>query len=112
MNPTNKLIILYACDSTSIVSYSKTIKPLFDNNCNSCHSTASALALGGGTILDDSTQIINWTDTTGGAIPGLWNVCTKECTFPNRMPKGASPLSDCDVIQIKNWIYQGVNFNN
>jgi hypothetical protein len=108
----NKKDILYACDSTSIVSYSQTVKPILDNNCNSCHSTASAQALGGGTILDDSTQIINWTDTTGGNIPGLWNACTKECTYPNRMPKGGAPLSDCDVIKIKNWIYQGVNFHN
>ena len=108
----NKKDVLYGCDSTSIVSYSKIIKPLLDNNCNSCHSTAAAMSIGGGTILDDSTGIKNWTDTTGGNIPGLWNVCSKENTYPNRMPKNATPLSDCDVLKIKNWIYQGTNFNN
>jgi hypothetical protein len=107
---------LYGCDSSitmDTVSYSKTIKKILDNNCNTCHYTGATTQLGGGTILDDTTAIINYCDTTGGS-PSLWVACTSDykSVGSNRMPKGQTPLSDCDLAKIKNWIYQGTNFHN
>lgn len=105
----NKKDVLFACDSTN-VSYSKTVKPILQNNCYNCHSAANATTLGGGNVLDNYADVIFWVDTTSGGDGGILLGNIKHTG--NAMPKPpASKLSDCDIAKIGHWISEGAKNN-
>ncbi len=88
------------CD-TSNVTYTTTIAPIMQTNCNVCHSTAVA---SGGVV----------TDTYEGLkIPALngklWSAVS--WTGPKKMPKDASQLSSCNLAKINIWIRDGAPNN-
>ena len=105
----NKKDILFSgCDSTN-VSYSKTIKPILQNNCYSCHSTANGATLGGGIVLENHTNLIIWVDTAKGSDGGILVNDIKHTGNP--MPKSASKLSNCDIAKISYWVNEGAKDN-
>jgi mono/diheme cytochrome c family protein len=105
----NKKDILFGCDSTN-VSYSKTIKPILQNNCYRCHSAANAPSLGGGNGLDNYISLINWVDTTAGSDGGILLNDVKH--IGNSMPKPpAAKLGTCDIAKIAHWISEGAKEN-
>lgn len=107
----NSKEVLYSCDSIN-VSYSKTIKPIIDLQCNSCHSTANAANLGGGTILDNYASVANWVDTTSMANGGDGGRLLNDVKhITNPMPKSANKLSVCDIAKIEHWIFEGAKDN-
>ena len=108
----NKKDVLFACDSTN-VSFSKNIKPILVNNCNSCHSTLNAPNNGAGIALETYTDIINSgyvDDSTTLANGGDGGKFVTDVQS-GKMPKSASKLSDCDATKIKNWVFEGSKDN-
>ncbi len=79
------------CDSAA-VTYSLSVKPILDANCNSCHSTASAQ---GGVILDNHASVKGVAES--GKLIGAIN---HEASY-SPMPKGGSKLSDCNISTIE-----------
>ena len=108
----NKKDVLFACDSTN-VSFTKHIKPILVNNCNSCHSAANAPSLGSGIVLETYTDVINSgyvddsTTLANGGDGGRFVTDVQSGV----MPKNASKLSDCDMTKIKNWVFEGSKDN-
>jgi hypothetical protein len=105
----NKKDVLYGCDSTN-VSYANHIKPIMDNSCNSCHSTANAAASGGGIKLDSYDEVFNNLDTTSVANGGDGGRLLTDVQS-GKMPRSAAKLNDCDIAKIKNWIFEGAKNN-
>lgn len=105
----NKKEVLFGCDSLN-VSYSTTIKPILQNNCYSCHSSANATTLGGGIVLDNYTNLVFWVDITSGSDGGILLQNIKHTGNP--MPKPpAAKLSVCDIAKVANWISEGAKNN-
>lgn len=78
-------------DPCSEVTFARTIKPIIDSNCVSCHNTngqASFLNL-------ESYQTISANASS-----------VKESVVAKRMPQGA-PLSDSDIQAISCWVDAG-----
>lgn len=85
------------CDSNNI-SYASGIKPITEQYCRGCHSTA---APSGGVSLDtyDGIRVV--------AQDGrLVNVINHRAGYP-AMPQGGSKLSDCQIRQIEKWVAAG-----
>ncbi len=99
--------LVASCDSVS-VSYNSTVKPIIVANCNSCHSAANASSLGGGTVLDSYTTIMDYVDTTAADGGTLLNDIRH---LGNAMPKSASKLSVCDIAKVAHWISEGAKDN-
>ena len=89
------------CD-TSAVTYSLSVKPILDANCNSCHNTLSAQ---GGVILDSHTAVKGFADS--GQLLGA--ITHAAGFFP--MPKGGSKMNDCNISTIETWV-SGGTLNN
>lgn len=89
------------CDSTN-VTYTKSIAPILQANCNTCHNQSIA---SGGIITvgyNDLIIIVN-NGRLWGAINHLGGY--------SFMPKNANKLSDCDIAIIGKWIHNGAPNN-
>ncbi|HSI91455.1 MAG TPA: c-type cytochrome domain-containing protein [Adhaeribacter sp.] len=90
------------CDTTN-VTFTATIKPLVQNNCQGCHSGGAA-ASGG---LDFTTH--------GGlaavALNGRLEGAVTHATGFSPMPKNGNKLNDCQIAQIRKWISNGAPNN-
>jgi hypothetical protein len=86
------------CDTT-MVTYTMSIKAIFEANCYICHSTAIA---SGGIILDTYD---------GAIIPAkagiLWKAVSHEPGFSFWMPKDRPQLPECELAKIRIWISLG-----
>jgi len=89
-----------SCDTTDF-KYSTAIKPLIQNNCQGCHTGASA----GGNI-----DLTTYTGVKAVALNGkLYGSINWSAGF-SAMPKGIK-LTDCRIKQVKKWIDAG-SMNN
>jgi hypothetical protein len=89
------------CD-TSGVTYTNTIAPLLEANCNSCHNSVSPNA---GVITD------NYTDLKVIADNGqLWGAVNHESGY-SPMPKNQPKLPDCELSKIRKWLDDGAPDN-
>lgn len=88
------------CDTTN-VTYSATIKPIMQENCNSCHNQAGP---SGGVATDTyaGLQAI----TAAGLNDKLWGAVAHVNGF-SPMPQGGNKLSDCNLAKIRVWINGG-----
>jgi hypothetical protein len=89
------------CDVTN-VTYSQTVAPILQNNCNGCHN---AVSQSGGIITDnyaDLQTIIN-----NGKFRGSIN----HLSGYSPMPKGGGKLSSCDLEKINTWLDAGASNN-
>jgi len=85
------------CD-TSNVTYTLTVKPILDQNCNVCHSNASQQ---GSVILD------SYADVAAQASSGkLMGAITHDPQF-SAMPQGGAMLNDCNILKIGKWVQEG-----
>jgi cytochrome c5 len=90
-----------ACD-TSVALYAVQIKTIMQNNCNSCHSTASA---SGGIITDTYTDLKRIADN--GTLIGSINHAAGFRAMPQNLPK----LSACNIKLIEKWVREGTQNN-
>jgi hypothetical protein len=86
-----------ACDTLD-VTYSGTIVPIMNDNCNDCHGGAAPLA-GVRTDTYDGLKVI--ADNNH-----LWGVVNHEPGF-SPMPKNLPKLNDCDLAKISLWLDNG-----
>src|SRR5262245_30791598 len=77
-----------ACDTTN-VTYSLSVKPILDQNCNICHATGSTA--GGGIVLD------TYSGVNGVAQTGQLMGAIKHESGYSQMPKNAVQLDDCSI---------------
>lgn len=91
------------------VSYTNDIKPILDNKCISCHALGNTFP-----DLDTYDNVVNYQkgigsngyNTGNGTLNTASLLCSVQagsCTS-HRMPKGAAPLSDASINEIKDWI--------
>jgi hypothetical protein len=91
-----------ACDASSPVTFSATIKPLLANKCTGCHGGASPLA---------GIDLTTYNGIKAKVIDGrLWGAVNHQPGY-SPMPKNGAKLSDCELGQLKNWIDAG-SLNN
>ena len=84
------------CDTT-IVTYTKSIAPVFSGYCNSCHSGSAAQL---NIVTDNYKSVVNAIDRISGAINH------KNGFKP--MPYPAGSLSDCDLSKFNIWVRKGM----
>ncbi len=89
------------CDTTN-VTFSGTIWPIIELNCNGCHSGTEP---SGGFELNDYTTVI--VQINDGK---LFSAINHLPDF-QPMPRNAPKLSDCKINQIKIWIENGTPNN-
>lgn len=91
-----------ACDTSIVVTYSKTIVPILQQNCYSCHggnSPSGGIAMG--TYAADKAIAAN------GKLLG--SIEHKSGYSP--MPQNMAMLSTCDISKIKKWVSAGIPNN-
>jgi mono/diheme cytochrome c family protein len=89
------------CDSAN-VTYSSQIVSAMNNNCNACHSSASA---SGGVILDTYIGVKSQVDN--GKLKGTIN----HDTGFKVMPPSGTKISECNLTIIDKWIADGAPNN-
>jgi hypothetical protein len=89
------------CDTTNM-SYANDIKPILENNCESCHNTTHS---NDGAILTDYNDVL--TQVNNG---NLVNVIEHNPGYPE-MPEGLAKLPSCTINKIVAWINRGAPNN-
>ncbi len=82
------------CDSLSNITYTNSIKAIFDNNCIGCHNTSRA---GGGWMLDSYSAAKNCAQS--GRLIGALKSLPGYFVMPPDIK-----LSNCDIAKIQQWI--------
>ena len=90
------------CD-TATVTYSGTVAPILNSNCNGCHGGAAAA--GAGIKLDTYASLSTW--VTNGRL--LNSMLHNGQASP--MPKGGSKLDACTLNKVSAWINKGAANN-
>ncbi len=103
-NNADELIDKGSCVTTDI-SFSKTILPSLNNDCNNCHSTTNASSLGRNIILDNYTEVLKYVNN-GSLIGSI-----KHSSDFEAMPRGSSKLSDCLISKYETWFKEGAKNN-
>lgn len=86
------------CDTAQSITYTNTIKAIFDTYCVGCHNMSNP---GGGYALDTYMGCVNCANS--GRLMGA----IKWLTGYSAMPKGGNKLSDCNIAKIQKWINSG-----
>lgn len=89
------------CD-TMAVSFAQEVMPVFNQQCNVCHSSAAQL---GSVVLDNYDDVIIVVES--GQLLGAIN----HETGYSPMPKDGPKLDDCTLAQINAWVHQGAPNN-
>jgi hypothetical protein len=91
------------CD-TSNVTYSGSIAPIMEANCNVCHNK---------TVLSGNVVTDNYADLSAVAVQLDSTRLTRavDWTGPYQMPKGGNQLPACDLSKIRIWVKAGVKNN-
>ena len=87
---------------TDNMSYATHIKPILSQNCFVCHSEA---ANNGNVTLEGYTNLMIYVNS--GQLMGA----IKHQSGFSAMPQNSTPLSDCDISKIEQWIAQGAQNN-
>jgi len=104
------------------ISFSSQIQPIFDNHsygCTSCHGGTAGLFLTRGQSYDNLVNVQAQTGLCtdrkrvlpGNASASALFLRLSGFTCGDRMPQGASPISQTDVNLIRDWINQGAQNN-
>lgn len=89
------------CD-TNNVTFSKTISPMIQTNCQGCHSNSNT---SGGINLEGYTNV-----KTSADLGSLLGTITHASGY-SPMPKGGNRMSDCNIAQLKIWLKAGAPNN-
>jgi hypothetical protein len=92
------------CDTLN-VTFSKSVLPILQTNCLSCHGAANYTANGGGLNFEDFTLVKAVAE--GGMLLGA---ITHNPSY-SPMPKNGAKLDTCSISKIKQWIDAG-SINN
>lgn len=87
-----------SCDTTAVVSYSQNIVPLFQQQCYSCHLSAS---MGGGILMG------NYAADKAIAVNGKLYGSVSYASGYSLMPKGTNKMTNCQLALVKKWIDSG-----
>jgi hypothetical protein len=85
------------CDTVNI-SYDKTIAPILQTSCTSCHS---------GTTISGNVDLSTYTGVATVIKNGKLYGAVTHATGYSPMPSSSEKLSDCNILQIKKWIIAG-----
>jgi len=88
------------CDTTSGITFDKSVKPILNFDCYGCHSNKTALKEGAGIKLEDYPDVKK--KVTDGKLIG--SITHSGCCSPMPWPLGASKLEDCKITIIQKWI--------
>lgn len=94
------------CDTTSI-TYSQTIRPIFEQSCYSCHSVGNANTNGGGLDLQTYANLKDYLD---GAQKYFISAIRREefnGVSASQMPKDLPKLKICEIKKMEMWIADG-----
>ena len=91
------------CDTID-VSYSAVIAPTLDANCTSCHSGETPEE---GLDLTDYEQVSD----SVTSVKILEVIQLEIGSYAEMPPAPNSPLSDCQILLLKNWVAQGRHNN-
>lgn len=89
------------CDATQF-KYGANISLIMTNNCVGCH---------GGTSPSANINLSNYSAVFAQATSGRLNGAITHTAGYSPMPKNASKLSECQIMQIQNWIAAGAPNN-
>jgi len=89
------------CDATQF-KYGANISLIMTNNCVGCH---------GGTSPSANINLSNYSAVFAQATNGRLNGAITHTAGYSPMPKNASKLSECQIMQIQNWIAAGAPNN-
>ena len=95
-----------SCDTTN-VTFSGTVFPIIQSNCISCHG---GTAPSGNILLEDYAGVSKQAKIAAGQ-PGSLYGAVSHASGNSPMPQNGTPLSDCEVKQIKAWIDAGTPDN-
>ena len=87
---------------TDNMSYVTHISPILNHNCFVCHSEA---ANNGNVTLEGYSNVMIYVNS--GQLMGA----IKHQSGFSAMPQNSTPLSDCDISKIEQWIAQGAQNN-
>jgi mono/diheme cytochrome c family protein len=90
------------CD-TATVGWSATIKPILQNRCYACHNASSANVSGAGIALEPYSNLQSYLIGNSERFLGA----IQHGSGYSPMPKGGGKLSDCELLQINQWIAGG-----
>jgi mono/diheme cytochrome c family protein len=97
--------------SSDKVSYYHQLRPIFQQHCNGCHQPARPK---GGYVMTSHADLLKMGDSQKpGVVPGkpeqseLFVQLLPHGGKPPKMPRGAPPLAEKDLLLIKQWILQG-----
>ena len=91
-----------ACDTLGTISYTKTISPLFQQYCNSCH---------GGNSPSGGIPMGNHTADKALALNGKLYGSISHSNGYSPMPQGMSKMNSCQLATVKKWIDSGAPNN-
>ena len=91
------------CDTTD-VTYSKSVVPIIQNSCLSCHSNSTA-ALGGNIKLEDYADVKLRADDHR-----LLGSIEHQSGY-SPMPQGSKKLDDCKISTVRIWVNAGAPNN-
>lgn len=94
-----------SCDTVD-VTYALTIVPILESQCYSCHNTANADILGGGTNLDGYDNLMGYVTASDPDNSSFYNTVAWVSGY-SFMPKSGSQLGECNILKIRAWINAG-----
>ncbi|MBS1771737.1 MAG: hypothetical protein JST82_02665 [Bacteroidetes bacterium] len=100
------------CD-TNAVDYVTDIKPVFKNNCYSCHSTDSVKVSGGGLDLEDTSSLKRYLQISYRG-DGIYGSKLYHCMLHSlgSLPMPPTYIVDtCSLLKIRHWLSMGAPLN-
>jgi len=111
-------LLLSACDSDPVISFSQNIKPILDKNCSQCHQAGGQGQVASGFSMDSYSNLMKGTNygpmiVAGDAEGSNMLVLMEGRADPSiSMPHGnQKPVSKEDIHMIRLWIEQGAKNN-
>jgi len=89
------------CDTTN-VTFTANVLPVINANCTGCHSGGAAAG---------NLSLANYNDIVASINSGRFLGSIRQDPGYSAMPKGGTPLSDCALAKIGNWVNKGMPNN-
>jgi len=112
------LLVATGCERTQVVSYQKDVVPILDKHCKYCHTPGQAGYVVSGFELGSYETLMKGTQFGPVVLPGdpltsvLVMLIEGRVDPSIKMPHGdAPPLSEADILTIRNWVEQGAKNN-
>ncbi len=110
-------IVIAACSSETLISYNKSVKPIFEENCFPCHQAGGKGEVASGLNLETYENLMRGTKLGPVIQTGLSYASTLHVLVEHKaaaeinMPRGGNKLPKKDIEIIGKWIDQGAKNN-